>query len=71
MKNLVSQRGFTLINVMVTVLVFALGLLALSAVYSRLVGAQAQNQNLMRLVPWGNSFWGVVQANPAILTTMA
>ena len=71
MKTLASQRGFSLINIMVTVLVFALGLLALSAVYSRLVGAQTQSQNLMRMAPWGNSFWGVVQANPAVLTTMA
>jgi Tfp pilus assembly protein PilV len=71
MKTVASQRGFSLINIMVTVLVFALGLLALSAVYSRLVGAQTQSQNLTRMAPWGNSFWGVVQANPAILTTMA
>lgn len=71
MKTAASQRGFSLVNVMVTVLVFSLGLLALGAVYSRLVGAQTQSQNLMRLAPWGNSFWGVVQANPAVLTTMA
>lgn len=65
-----GQRGFSLINVMVAVLVFVSGMLALASIYTRFVNAQTQNQNLTQLAPWSNAFWGIVQANPAILTTM-
>ena len=68
--NKALQRGFSLINVLITVLVFSLGLLALGAVYGRLVDVQTQNQNLMWMAPWSNGFWGIVQANPGVLASL-
>ena len=65
------QQGFSLINVMVAILIFSFGLLGLVGLYSRFTSATSANQNLMQMAPWSNGFWGVVQANPAVLTTMS
>ena len=66
-----NSSGFALINVLVATLVFSLALLGLAGLYTRFVVAQTQNQNLLQLAPWSNSFWGIVQANMSTLATMA
>lgn len=55
---------------MVAILIFSFGLLGLASLYSRFTSATTANQNLLQLAPWSNGFWGVVQANPAVLTAI-
>ncbi|MBV8379631.1 MAG: prepilin-type N-terminal cleavage/methylation domain-containing protein [Paucibacter sp.] len=57
------SRGFSMIEMLVSVLIFALAMLGLAGMYMKLITAQTQNQNVAQTSPWGNSFWGIVQAN--------
>lgn len=63
------QAGFTLLSILVSILVFAVGMLGLASVYSRLVASATQDQNLTQLVGLSNSFMGMVQAKPSLLTS--
>ena len=63
-------QGFSLLNTLVAVMIFAFGMLALAGVYGRLIAVTTQNQNFGQLSAWANSFWGLVQANPATLTAL-
>lgn len=65
-----AQRGFNLISVMVSMVVASLGLLSLGGTYARLITATTQNQNLSQLAAMGNAYWGIVQANPAVVGSM-
>lgn len=66
-----GDRGFALINALIAALIFALALLGLAGLYTRFTITQTQNQNLIQLAPWSNSFWGIAQANPNIWTSMS
>lgn len=66
----VRQDGFTLLSVMVAILIFSIGLLGLAGLYLRFTATVTQNQNITQIAPWGNSFWGIIQANPAVLTAL-
>ena len=65
-----AQRGVNLISVMVSMVVASLGLLSLGSTYARLVTATTQNQNLLQIAALGNAYWGIVQANPAVVGSM-
>lgn len=60
-----------LLSVLMAAAIFAFGLLGFSLAYSKLTNAVTQDQFLRQLAPASNAFWGVVQANPAIMTSMA
>ena len=65
------QGGFMLISVLLAATIFAMGLLGFSLAYARFTSAVTQDQFLRQMAPASNAFWGVVQANPAIMTSMA
>ena len=62
--------GFTLLSVLVAMVVLAFGLLGLARTYLAVTAAASQNQNLSALASQSNAFWGVVQANPGMLTSL-
>jgi Tfp pilus assembly protein PilV len=60
-------RGVTLISVLVALLVAGIGVLSLARLLGVGVAATTQNQTVSTAAVLGNSFWGVVQANPSLL----
>lgn len=66
-----SQSGFMLLSVLMAATIFAMGLLGFSLAYARFTSALTQDQFLRQMAPASNAFWGVVQANPAVMTSMA
>lgn len=62
-----AQQGSTLVSVLVAMLVFGFGLLALAHAQARLTAVASQNQNIARMAGWSHGLWAVLQANPAIL----
>ena len=66
-----GQRGFTLITVLVAIFLFGFGLLAVLRSLGSVTGGATQNQNVAATATLSNAFWGVVQANPALLTDPA
>ena len=66
-----SQRGFTLVSVLAALAILVFGLLALARAYINITMGASQNQNVNTLSNLGNQFWGVVQANPGVVTSMA
>lgn len=62
------QSGITLINVMVALVVGSLGVLSMVRLMSVATGATTQNQIVSSISTLGNGFWGVVQANPTLLS---
>ena len=67
----IRSAGLTLMSVLISIVVFCVGLLALGAMYARFTTASSQNEIIIQLAPWSNEFWGVVQANPSLVTSMA
>ncbi len=65
-----DQRGVTLISVMVAAAVFAFGLLALATTHARLTTTTTQNQNLLQIAGFSNAYWGLVQANTGVISSM-
>jgi len=65
------QAGFMLLSVLLAATIFAMGLLGFSLAYARFTNAITQDQFLRQMAPASNAFWGLVQANPAIMTSMA
>lgn len=63
--------GMTLLSVLVAVIVLGFGILSIGKVYASLTVATTQNQNVSTLGPMSDAFWGVMQANPALLTSVA
>ena len=61
--------GFAWINFLIAMLVFSLGLMGLASAYARMTTLMTQDQNLLRVSQLANSYWAVVQANPAVVTT--
>jgi Tfp pilus assembly protein PilV len=61
-------RGFTLVGVLVAAVVAAFGILSLVKVFGTMAASGTQNQNISQAAALGNGFWGVVQANPSIVT---
>lgn len=61
------QRGMTLISVLVSLLIFAFGLLSLAGLYARLLSAQTGNEMATSTQVFGNRFWALLQAQPAML----
>ncbi len=60
-------RGFTLIEVLIALVVFALGMLAVAEIYAKLVPVATSNQNVIDTAAIDNQFWGTLQANPAVI----
>lgn len=60
-------RGFTLMSVLVAAVVAAFGVLAVIRLFGTVAASNTQNQNISQVASLGNGFWGVVQANPAML----
>ena len=50
------QRGMTLISVLVSLLIFAFGLLSLAGLYARLLSAQTGNEMATSTQDFGNRF---------------
>jgi len=63
------QTGVGIISVLIAMLVFSLGLMGLASAYARMTTLMTQDQNLLRVSQLANSYWAVVQANPAVVTT--
>jgi len=60
-----------MIEVLVSILVFSLAMLGLAGMYMKMIVAQTQNQNVAQTSPWGNTFWGVLQANAGTATFLS
>ena len=66
-----GQRGFTLITVLIAIFLFGFGLLAILRSLGNVTGGATQNQIVATTATISNGFWGVVQANPNIVTSSA
>lgn len=66
-----GQGGVTLVSVMVAMVIAALGVLSTVRLLSVATGATTQNQIVSSISTLGNSFWGVIQANPSLLSNGA
>ena len=66
-----GQRGFTLITVLIAIFLFGFGLLAVMRSLGSVTGGATQNQNVATTASLSNAFWGVVQANPTLVTNSA
>jgi type II secretory pathway pseudopilin PulG len=64
------QRGMTLISVLAALLIFVFGLLALAGLYGRLMAAQTGNELVTSTQAFGNRFWALLQAQPALVQTL-
>jgi len=71
MRRYGRDSGYSMINVLVAVLVFSLGMLGLAALYGRFANIVANNQSVGQLIPMSQSFWGVLQANPSAIDALA
>ncbi len=58
-------RGFTLIEVLIALVVFALGMLGVAEIYARLIPVATSNQSVIDTAAIENQFWATLQANPA------
>jgi type II secretory pathway pseudopilin PulG len=65
------ERGFTLLSVLIAIFLFGFGLLAIMRSLGSVTGSATQNQNVQAVATFSNGFWGVVQANPALVTDAA
>ena len=61
------QSGFTLLNVLISALLFGLGVLGIVRSVVGVTSAATQNSNVSALASLSDSFLGVVQANSALL----
>ena len=66
-----QARGFSLLSVLVSMLLLGFGLLAMGKFYTATTVAGTQNENVSNLAPLGNAFWGVLAANPSLVTSVA
>lgn len=64
-------RGYSLMNVLVAILVFSLGLLGLGAMYSRFTGAVTENQRAAQLAASSNALWSILFTSSSTLVTTA
>ena len=64
------QRGMTLISVLVSLLIFAFGLLSLAGLYARLLSAQTGNEMATSTQVFGNRFWALLQAHPGLVQAL-
>ncbi len=65
------QLGFTLMTVLIAIFLFGIGLLGILRSIGNVTKGATQNQNVMTTATLSNAFWGVIQANPGILTDPA
>lgn len=63
----IGQRGLSLISVLVAIVIFGLGMLSIASLYSVAVPAQTANQEAVNTAAFGNQFWALLQADPAIV----
>lgn len=63
------SRGFTLLSVLIAVIILGAGLMGMVRATAGATSSVTQNQNVSTLATLSNAFWGVVQSNPALLTT--
>lgn len=57
----------SLISVLVSIVIFALGMLSIASVYSLAVPAQTSNEVATDTAALGNQFWGLLQADPGLI----
>ena len=62
-----GQHGFTLITVLIAIFLFGFGLLAILRSLGSVTSSATQNENVATTASLSNAFWGVVQANPALV----
>jgi Tfp pilus assembly protein PilV len=64
-----GQHGFTLLSVLVSIVIMAVGLLGMIRAMLAVTSSATQNQTVSSIATLSNGFWGVVQSNPALLVT--
>lgn len=62
-----TQRGLSLISVLVAIVIFGLGMLSIASLYGLAVPAQTANQETIDTAAFGNQFWAILQANPQLV----
>lgn len=65
-----QQSGFTLLSVLVSVLIFSIGMLGIAGMYAKLMTTTTQDQNLTQVAALSNGLWGTIQASPSILASL-
>lgn len=70
MKQRGSIHGMTLLSVLIALVVFSLGMLSLAGMYARFTASTTENQNISTLAQASNRFWGILYANPSIVTAI-
>lgn len=66
-----TQRGFTLLSVLIAVVILSIGLLVVGKTYLSLLNGATQNQDISSLAELSNEFWGAAQGTPSVLDTLA
>lgn len=62
-----TQRGMTLVSVLVSLVIFVLGTLSLAGVYLKMTSAQAGNQQITSLQTYGDRLWALLLAQPRLI----
>lgn len=61
------DSGLTLLSVLVAMAIFAIGMLALAALYTHAVPTTTANQEALDTAAFGNQFWSLLQADPQLI----
>jgi Tfp pilus assembly protein PilV len=63
-----SSAGFTLMSILIAIVIMSIGLLAIVRTMINVTSNVTQNQTISSMAPLSNAFWGLVQANPSLLS---
>ena len=64
------STGLTLLSVLVAMAIFAIGMLALAGLYTHAVPSTTANQEALDTAAFGNQFWGLLQADPQLISEL-